>query len=258
MAGDWIKLETVTPDKPEVHSMAEMLGIDPDAVLGKLIRAWIWADQQTENGDAPSVTKLLLDRVTCAAGFTNAMLSVSWLTVKDGVYSFPNFSRHNGRPAKTRALTKNRMQKSRDANSVTTASPEKRREEIKNPVVPLKAKPKKPKPESGYSKDFECFWLAYPVQGRAAKPSAYKAWCKALLKVQHVEPPAFLIQRACDYATSPKAMKPDVSGRTFVKHAATWLNNAGWDDSPEAWGIVTSTSTTKSKTVYERPSKEAS
>ena len=31
MAGDWMKVEKVTPDKPEVDAIADQLGIDPDA-----------------------------------------------------------------------------------------------------------------------------------------------------------------------------------------------------------------------------------
>ena len=61
MAGDWIKIEHVTPDKPEVWEMAELLGIDADSVAGKLLRIWIWADQQTISGNARSVT-FALDR----------------------------------------------------------------------------------------------------------------------------------------------------------------------------------------------------
>ena len=34
MAGDWIKFETVTPDKPEVYELAGLLNLDPDAVVG--------------------------------------------------------------------------------------------------------------------------------------------------------------------------------------------------------------------------------
>jgi hypothetical protein len=40
MAGDWIKIEISTPDKPEVAIIAECLKIDPDAVVGKLFRIW--------------------------------------------------------------------------------------------------------------------------------------------------------------------------------------------------------------------------
>lgn len=54
MAYEWIKIEVVTPDKPEIYQLAEILAIDPDAVLGKLIRIWAWADQQTIDGNASS------------------------------------------------------------------------------------------------------------------------------------------------------------------------------------------------------------
>lgn len=63
MASSWIKVEVITPDKPEIFQIAEILGIDPDAVLGKLVRIWAWADQQTIDGNAGSVTKGVLDRL---------------------------------------------------------------------------------------------------------------------------------------------------------------------------------------------------
>ena len=76
MAGDWIKIQHVTPDKPEVWQMAASLGIDADAVVGKLVRVWVWADQQSVDGTchAASVTKALLDRMVSVAGF-----SIAWL-----------------------------------------------------------------------------------------------------------------------------------------------------------------------------------
>ena len=129
MAGDWIKLEHVTPDKPEIYTMAEMLNLDPDTVLGKVIRVWIWADQQTLIGDAPSVTKTCIDRVTGVTHFAEALEKVRWLKIKKEGINFPNFDRHNGKSAKTRALTNKRMKRKRDADSVTKSEPEKRREE---------------------------------------------------------------------------------------------------------------------------------
>lgn len=151
MAGDWIKLENVTPDKPEVLAMAEILGIDQDAVLGKLVRLWIWADEQTFSGyatrDGVSVTKTFIDRCTCVTGFAHAMQTVGWLVTLESGLAFPNFDRHNGKTAKARALTAKRMKKLRDARIVTpaspTASPEKRERErvnINPPIPPLPAK----------------------------------------------------------------------------------------------------------------------
>jgi hypothetical protein len=124
VASFWIKIEHVTPDKPEVHRIAEILGIDPDAVLGKLIRVWVWCDQQTRDGNAPSVTRALLDRLTNVTGFASAMMSAGWLQESDGGLIFPNFGAHNGQTAKARALTKNRVDRCRDKSnggSVTTA-----------------------------------------------------------------------------------------------------------------------------------------
>jgi len=137
VAGDWIKIEHVTPDKPEVHRMAEALGIDPDAVVGKLLRLWIWADQQTYFGDALSVTLSSLDRICFVTGFAQALVNVGWLTCENGLVRFTNFDRHNGNTAKTRAGTMKRMQRKRDADSVTKPSPEKRKRRDNTPLPPL-------------------------------------------------------------------------------------------------------------------------
>jgi hypothetical protein len=64
MAGDWIKIEENTPDKPEVHKMASILGIDPDAVVGKLVRVWSWASQNCNGDGVTDVTvKALQNRI---------------------------------------------------------------------------------------------------------------------------------------------------------------------------------------------------
>lgn len=129
MAGDWIKLEITMPDKPEVARMADHLNIDHDAVAGKLIRFWIWGDQQSIDGNDLGVTPSFIDRLTNCPGFSDALVSVGWLIVRNSRLSIPNFNRHNGQTAKNRALTKNRMKRSRDAANVTKPSLEKRREE---------------------------------------------------------------------------------------------------------------------------------
>ena len=139
MAFAWIKIEDTTPDKPEVWAMAAKLGIDADAVVGKLVRIWIWADHQTIDGNAQSVTKALLDRCAGVAGFADAMMEAGWLVATPAGVSFVNFDRHNGETAKKRAQTSRRVQRHRAqsgscnavsvTSGVTKALPEKRREE---------------------------------------------------------------------------------------------------------------------------------
>ena len=109
MAGDWIKFEIGTSDKPEVWAIAQSLNIDPDAVVGKLLRVWSWFDQHTEAGNAPCVTKMLLDRLVGVTGFCDCVVGAGWM-VDDGInIGLPNFDRHNGKTAKNRALTAKRV-----------------------------------------------------------------------------------------------------------------------------------------------------
>lgn len=111
MAGDWIKLEHSTPDKPEVFRIAETLSIAPEHVLGCLIRVWMWADQQIAKGNAVAVTETSLDRIARVDGFGSAMASAGWLVTTSTGVEFPNFERHNGQTARNRALTAKRVAK---------------------------------------------------------------------------------------------------------------------------------------------------
>lgn len=112
MADFWIKIEKSTPDKPEIFEMAEILSIDPDAVMGKLIRVWGWMDSNSDNGHIKSVTNVLIDRVTMSQGFADAMKTVGWL--EDN--KIPNFDRHLGESAKKRAKDAERKRKSRTSS----------------------------------------------------------------------------------------------------------------------------------------------
>lgn len=138
MAGDWIKVQKDTPDKPEVLAIASRMNLDPDAVVGKLIRIWSWFDTHTIDGNALSVTFSFLDRLTGVTGFAEQVSLVGWLEQNGNELTLPNFGYHNGETAKTRALGKKRAEKHRNnANgnaesndaSVTKTSPEKKREE---------------------------------------------------------------------------------------------------------------------------------
>jgi hypothetical protein len=117
MAGNWIKFDTSTSDKPEVWSIATSLGIDPDAVVGKLLRVWAWFDDHSEKGNAPIVTRALLDRKVGVTGFVTAMIEAGWMEEKDGVLALPNFDRHNGQTAKNRVLTAKRVAAHKKGNA---------------------------------------------------------------------------------------------------------------------------------------------
>lgn len=137
MAGDWIKMRVNLDTDPSVIMMAAAFDTDELCIVGRLWKVWAWADQHTADGNAVRVTHSFLDRITNCPGFAKAMREAGWLEGRDGALTFPQFSRHNGQPAKARALGKDRVEKHRNAPSVTEALPEKRREELKPPNPPV-------------------------------------------------------------------------------------------------------------------------
>jgi hypothetical protein len=123
MAGDWIKMRVDLATDPDVIGIASKTELDEDTVVGKLHRLWSWADQQTTNGDAASVTEAWIDRFLGAPGFASAMVSAGWLTITSGGVILPDFEKHNGQTGKRRALTARRNTKYRDAHTVTKSAP---------------------------------------------------------------------------------------------------------------------------------------
>lgn len=190
MAGYWIKFETTTSDKPEVWAMAGKLQIDPDAVVGKLLKVWAWFDEQTVDGNAPSVTKALLNSKVCVTNFCEAMIEVGWMMEADGQICLPNFDRHNGKTAKNRALTSKRVADFKAGNakvtqnfengngaSVTNALPrreQKRRDKEVNTNPPLPPKGKTVDlfadvPNSLNTTEFTLAWAEWAQHRREVK-----------------------------------------------------------------------------------------
>ena len=129
----WIKIDHTTLDKPEVMQIAEKLSITPEQAFGHLCRVWVWADQQSLNGHAISVTEKGLERVSGHAGFVTALRDVGWIKGKDGAFTFPNFDNHNGETAKKRALAYKRQatHRSRSERDISVTRLDKSREEKK-------------------------------------------------------------------------------------------------------------------------------
>lgn len=134
----WIKVDHTTVDKPEVMQMADALGMPPEQVMGHIVRVWVWADQQSLDGHAISVTEKGVDRVARHAGFAEAMRKAGWLLGTDGAISFPNFDRHNGETAKTRALASRRKvtERSRSKRDNSVTREEKNRSKNKTTTPP--------------------------------------------------------------------------------------------------------------------------
>lgn len=126
MAGDWIKVEHATIDKPEVLRAAEMLGIERRECLGLFFDFWIWLDKNLSEicpDFVRNVSRKSLDDVLHCDGFAATLESIGWAKWDDKTWTLHvvNADRHNGNTAKTRALDADRKRKQR-AKSVRVLS----------------------------------------------------------------------------------------------------------------------------------------
>ena len=224
MAGDWIKVESTTPDKPEVLMISEYLDISPETVLGHLIRFWIWVDYQQQNCNGLSVTKKSIDRITRMQNFADAMINCGWLIENNGNLSIPNFDFHNGNTAKTRATTYKRVKKHRNDN--VTVEPLQKEDirvtrEEKRRDLNTSTKPKrniKEKKDSLPDPSFLIFYESYPRH--IGKSSAEKAWKKIRSSEEVMEG----LERWKQYWDSER------TEQRFIPYPATWLNKNQWLD----------------------------
>lgn len=134
MAGDWIKMRVDLADDPAVIGMANTLKIDEYQVIGRLHKLWSWADKHSVDGSVPHITGKWIDKHLEKAGFSSQMANVGWLIFDATGVTFPNFDRHNGKSAKSRAENTERVRLSRKERDKNVTREEKRREESKPPI----------------------------------------------------------------------------------------------------------------------------
>jgi len=139
VAGDWIKVEKSSPNKPEVMRLARLWGVHQDQAFGSLIRFWLWLDDACVDGVVDGVASHEIDDMMRFPGFAMGIVAVGWLEIDDvkPCIRIPNFGKHNSESAKKRALTSERQsrwrQKTVDASvdAQPSTREEKRREDIK-------------------------------------------------------------------------------------------------------------------------------
>lgn len=142
MAGDWIKLEHATLDKPELGIASDLLGISEGDALLLFLRYWVWLDEnldESRHGLVPFVSRRSLERKFQCPGFAATLERIGWAQFDDEqhILTVINWDRHNGKTAKSRALeqkkkARQRAELSRSCPDVVPvdAAPEKRREEV--------------------------------------------------------------------------------------------------------------------------------
>jgi hypothetical protein len=186
MAGDWIKVEHATVDKPEVIRLADLMGFHPDQAIGLLVRFWVWLDRNLRDDSVTLLYAKTIDAVTHENGFAGALCAIGWASMdqKTGIVTLKNVERHNGNPAKTRALARNRnvTLRLRDRDAPTVSREEKRREDINTstPAPKSRRKPQTQVPEDFAISEGVQKWAAANGFGRLpAHLEHFKLTCAA-------------------------------------------------------------------------------
>jgi hypothetical protein len=105
MAGEWLKVEHHLAEKPEVFQIASACKMDPDLVVGRLIKIWAWASRNCPAGGRTHIAAFAhLNALGGHERFAESMVESGWLKVKDTEITFVNFDRHISQSAKERAL----------------------------------------------------------------------------------------------------------------------------------------------------------
>lgn len=250
MAGDWLQIRHDLREDPAVIAITEAVeGLaDEDHTCGKLLRIWTWADRQTIDGNARSVTAAYVDRYVGVPGFAQAMADADWLTITSDGITFPKFDRYISETAKTRALTARRARKSRAKSnaqsvtvSVTKSAPrvEKSRVEKSKDTYTPDTPPSKPGKKKTYPPEFEAWWMAFPKARRVDKAKTCEAWLLAQSGIAlargfetRTEAATYLLEITKRFAASPAAQNSQ-----YVQHSFRWLANSRYDDDPAAWEI---------------------
>lgn len=243
----WIKVETHTPEKPEVFAIADQLGISSDDAFGKCFRVWAWFDAHTTNGktNGSGVSASLLNRVAGVSGFAESMVSVGWLVSDESGLTVSNFDKHNGETAKQRGLTAKRVAKhSIKTNDKTNgasvkdalAREDKIREDLKDiPAGASISKPKSSKPKTypiptdfGISESVQKWAEVKGHTHLAERLEHFVGWAKAGGKVYADWDQTFMNAIRGDWAELGKPVPSSNSNMTLAeKHMAFARRQAG-------------------------------
>lgn len=128
----WIELHDNLPDHPKVIDLAEALNLDKDAVVGKLIRLWVWALNSREDGflrtkDESTIADIMRYRGKPKT-LIKALVEVRFLDPADGGYMIHGWDDHvsrlmemrERRRAQARSRKQKQRAKERDGHAVVT------------------------------------------------------------------------------------------------------------------------------------------
>lgn len=129
MSNDWIKMRVDLDTDTDVIGISAELGISETYVVGLLHKFWSWANKNTSTGTLHRTSPAWIDRFVSCSGFSEALVRVGWLVVRHNSLILPEWDRHNGSSAKSRACDAIRKKGERDSQKNIEVTPKSRNPE---------------------------------------------------------------------------------------------------------------------------------
>lgn len=209
----------------KLRKLSKEIGCSQNEALGILVRLWLWAinnagkDGYIVGADKDDVSEILnigIDRRYKAYEVVDALITTGWIDMENGLY-LHDWEEWQGawyKAMETRERDAARKREERKRKRMAKA--------LEEQVAPSKERPDREsmeqKPASGYSKDFEEFWMAYPR--KLGKGEAYKKY-KARLNDGWSEKE--LLEAAKNYASRVARERTE---QMYIKHAKTFLSES--------------------------------
>jgi DNA replication protein DnaT len=119
----WIKLETHTPEKPEIFQIAKLCNTTTAEAFMAFVRFLSHADRVTTDGYIDFITAEEVDRISGLPGFGFALEEVRWAVFyENGGIQLAKWERHNGQSAKRRLIEAERKRQHRGRVQVDDSS----------------------------------------------------------------------------------------------------------------------------------------
>jgi hypothetical protein len=103
-----IRVRKTLVDDPRLAQIQAATGLDRDAVLGKLLRLWIWADAHASRGIAPGGLAFV-DSLVDQPGFGQALAVAGWLEARLHEVCFLNYLEFARAPRRSRLAQADRQ-----------------------------------------------------------------------------------------------------------------------------------------------------
>jgi len=121
MAGEWIPIDCNIGMKPEVLTIATANGIEPEVVIGRMVRLWAWAWHVTADGTISVPPQMLPSVAGGDEAFWADVEKAGWLTTTSDSVTIPGWEERFTNAAKKRLLDARRKSVRRNADKCPPA-----------------------------------------------------------------------------------------------------------------------------------------